>query len=75
MIRRDNLIPSAFTLLSKIDKRSFMEFEFQGEEGTGLGPTLEFYDNIADEFKKWSIKVIEKDEANKVEELIHQMWR
>jgi len=52
-----------------------MEFEFQGEEGTGLGPTLEFYDNIADEFKKWSIKVIEKDEANKVEELIHQMWR
>jgi hypothetical protein len=28
VIRRDSLIPSAFTLLTKIDKRSFMEFEF-----------------------------------------------
>ena len=57
VIRRDSLIPSAFTLLSKIDKRSFMEFEFSGEEGTGLGQTLEFYDNSAEEFKVWSIKI------------------
>jgi hypothetical protein len=49
------LIASGFALITKIDKRSFLEFEFQGEEGTGLGPTLEFYDNIADEFKNWSI--------------------
>jgi E3 ubiquitin-protein ligase TRIP12 len=61
------LIPSAFQLLAKIDKRSFLEFEFQGEEGTGLGPTLEFYDNIADEFKKWSIDINENTKL--------QMWR
>lgn len=75
VIRRDSLIPSAFTLLPKIDKRSFMEFEFEGEEGTGLGPTLEFYDNIADEFKTWSTKIREKDEAKGVTELSHPMWR
>lgn len=44
-----------------------MEFEFQGEEGTGLGPTLEFYDNIADEFKKWGVKVNETIDL--------KMWR
>jgi hypothetical protein len=51
------LIPSGFALISKIDKRAFLAFEFQGEEGVGLGPTLEFYDNIADEFKRWTIPV------------------
>lgn len=55
LIQRDKLIPSAFALIQKIDKRSFLEFEFQGEEGVGLGPTLEFYDNIADEFRAWSV--------------------
>jgi len=24
-----------------MEKRAFLEFEFEGEEGTGLGPTLE----------------------------------
>ena len=55
LIHRDKLIPSAMTLIQKIDKRSFLEFEFQGEEGIGLGPTLEFYDNIAEEFKLWKV--------------------
>ena len=36
-----------------MEKRAFLEFEFEGEEGTGLGPTLEFYDNISEEFKNW----------------------
>ena len=48
------------TLIQKIDKRSFLEFEFQGEEGVGLGPTLEFYDNIAEEFKLWNVKTSEE---------------
>ena len=67
VIQRDKLIPSAISLMTKIDKRSFLEFEFQGEEGTGLGPTLEFYDNIADEFKTWSVQAAE-DKKN-------FMWR
>lgn len=55
IVSRENLISSAFSLIQKIDKRSFLEFEFQGEEGVGLGPTLEFYDNIAEEFRNWSV--------------------
>jgi hypothetical protein len=39
--------------MQKVDKKAFLEFEFHGDAGTGLGPTLEFYDNIADEFKNW----------------------
>jgi E3 ubiquitin-protein ligase HECTD1 len=30
------------------DHKSILEVEFQGEEGTGLGPTLEFYSYVAD---------------------------
>jgi E3 ubiquitin-protein ligase TRIP12 len=59
-------------LISKIDKRSFLELEFQGEEGTGLGPTLEFYDNIAEEFKKWSLKIAETQSLPNFE---YKMWR
>lgn len=44
-----------------------MEFEFQGEVGHGLGPTLEFYDNISEEFKNWTVKITETTTFN--------MWR
>jgi hypothetical protein len=29
-----------------------LEFDFEFEEGSGLGPTLEFYSLLADDFKK-----------------------
>ena len=32
-----------------------LEIEFEGEEGTGLGPTLEFYALVAAELQKRSI--------------------
>lgn len=39
--------------LTKTDKdRCFAQVEFQGEEGTGLGPTLEFYALVAAEFQR-----------------------
>lgn len=31
--------------------------EFQGEEGTGLGPTLEFYALVAAEFQRTSLGI------------------
>lgn len=61
------MIPSAFALIQKIDKRAFLEFEFAGEAGVGLGPTLEFYDNIADEFRAWSVTTGEGQK--------YPMWR
>lgn len=30
----------------------FLQVEFQGEEGTGLGPTLEFYALVAAELQR-----------------------
>lgn len=58
-VKRDELISCGFDIVKKIDKRQFLEIEFVGDTGIGLGPTLEFYDNIADEFKTWSLKVDE----------------
>ncbi|CAI5697222.1 unnamed protein product [Oreochromis niloticus] len=39
------------------DQKSVLEVEFQGEEGTGLGPTLEFYALVAAEFQKTSLGI------------------
>jgi E3 ubiquitin-protein ligase TRIP12 len=65
-IQRDKLIQSGMQVIKKIDKRQFLEFEFFNEEGTGLAPTLEFYDNIANEFKNWSTKVVKDGKERKV---------
>jgi hypothetical protein len=40
-----------FTLLKQLNKRAFLEVEYKDEVGTGLGPTMEFYDILADELK------------------------
>lgn len=37
--------------MKQINKRAFLEIEFKDEQGTGLGPTLEFYCILADEIK------------------------
>ena len=55
-------------MIQKIDKRNFLEVSFEGEEGTGLGPTLEFYDNIANEFQNWKVDINESLKEFK-------MWR
>nr|XP_015205633.1 PREDICTED: E3 ubiquitin-protein ligase HECTD1 isoform X5 [Lepisosteus oculatus] len=39
------------------DRKSVLEVEFLGEEGTGLGPTLEFYALVAAEFQRKSLGV------------------
>ncbi|KAJ8291152.1 hypothetical protein GJAV_G00021980 [Gymnothorax javanicus] len=39
------------------DRKSVLEVEFLGEEGTGLGPTLEFYALVAAEFQAKSLGI------------------
>ncbi|XP_064192134.1 E3 ubiquitin-protein ligase HECTD1 isoform X3 [Anguilla rostrata] len=39
------------------DRKSVLEVEFLGEEGTGLGPTLEFYALVAAEFQRTSLGI------------------
>nr|XP_033808049.1 E3 ubiquitin-protein ligase HECTD1 isoform X7 [Geotrypetes seraphini] len=39
------------------DRKSVLEVEFLGEEGTGLGPTLEFYALVAAEFQRTELGI------------------
>jgi len=49
----DNILAwSRQIMLEHVERQTVLEFEFIGEEGTGLGPTLEFYSLIAAEFQR-----------------------
>jgi len=49
----DNILAlSRQIMLKHVERQTVLEFEFIGEEGTGLGPTLEFYSLIAAEFQR-----------------------
>ena len=39
----ENLLTECFRVMKEITKKTMLEGEYVGEEGTGLGPTLEFY--------------------------------
>jgi len=48
------------------DKKSVLEVEFRDEEGTGLGPTLEFFALVAGEFQRSDLGMWLNDDAEKV---------
>ncbi|XP_063240551.1 E3 ubiquitin-protein ligase HECTD1 isoform X2 [Bacillus rossius redtenbacheri] len=51
--RGDDLLDWAVQVMrTHADRKSILEVEFQGEEGTGLGPTLEFYALVAAELQR-----------------------
>ncbi|KAL0267404.1 UNVERIFIED_CONTAM: hypothetical protein PYX00_009683 [Menopon gallinae] len=51
--RGDQLLEWAMQVMKiHADRKSILEVEFQGEEGTGLGPTLEFYALVAAELQR-----------------------
>jgi len=50
-IEREKLYDCSVSLIKHIDKRSLLEIEFNGEVGTGLGPTLEFFNCIAESLR------------------------
>lgn len=50
-IDRRGVLESGIKIMKNLIQRAFLEIEFQGEEGTGLGPTLEFYSLSAYELK------------------------
>ncbi|XP_052000987.1 E3 ubiquitin-protein ligase HECTD1 isoform X9 [Xyrauchen texanus] len=56
--RRESMMEWAESVMQiHADRKSVLEVEFQGEEGTGLGPTLEFYALVAAEFQRTSLGV------------------
>lgn len=51
--RNDNLLEWAMQVMKiHCSRKSVLEVEFLGEEGTGLGPTLEFYALVAAELQR-----------------------
>ena len=48
------------------DKKSVLEVEFRDEEGTGLGPTLEFFALVAGEFQRSDLAMWLNDDSEKV---------
>lgn len=56
--RRESMMEWAESVMQiHADRKSVLEVEFQGEEGTGLGPTLEFYALVAAEFQRTSLGI------------------
>ena len=57
LVPRSDLLRTGFKILknSALLKYGVLEFDFENEEGTGLGPTLEFYSLISKEIRKLSI--------------------
>lgn len=52
-ISRDNIYDNMLDKLRDIQKdKSFLEFQFENEVGTGLGPTLELYSLISEAIKE-----------------------
>jgi len=56
--RKNNLLTFAHEIMRVTSsKKSILEVEFKDEEGTGLGPTLEFYALVAAEIQRKDLKM------------------
>ena len=57
-VSRDSLFLSGIKILKKYGSSpNVLEIEYKDEEGTGLGPTLEFYSLMSKEFARKSLKM------------------
>lgn len=64
-IVRSEMLESAMKVLNMFGKsQSILEIEYQDEEGTGLGPTLEFYAATSKELCKKSLNLWRNDNAD-----------
>jgi len=51
-VQREKLLENAVVNMETYGyKKSILEFEFDDEEGTGLGPTLEYYSLVSNEMR------------------------
>ena len=57
MVQRTGVLEAGLKILSDPGLLRFglLEFDFEGEEGTGIGPTLEFYTLISEDLRKLNI--------------------
>ncbi|KAG0182755.1 Ubiquitin fusion degradation protein 4 [Apophysomyces sp. BC1034] len=70
-IMRSQMLESAIKILDLFgSSQSVLEVEYMGEEGTGLGPTLEFYASTSKEFCKKSVNLWRDDGEDSESEYI-----
>jgi hypothetical protein len=50
-VKRNYPIENILTSFDNSNQSVLLEFEYENEEGTGLGPTLEMYSELATEIK------------------------
>ncbi|XP_064621516.1 E3 ubiquitin-protein ligase HECTD1-like isoform X2 [Lineus longissimus] len=56
--RGDSLLDWAIQVMKQhAERKAILEIEFQNEEGTGLGPTLEFFALVAAEFQRKQLSI------------------
>ncbi|KAH3757845.1 E3 ubiquitin-protein ligase UPL3 [Pelomyxa schiedti] len=51
-IERSQILPSAMKVMELGNHKSILEVQYFGEEGTGLGPTLEFFTLVSHEIQR-----------------------
>ncbi|KAI7885357.1 hypothetical protein K492DRAFT_123830 [Lichtheimia hyalospora FSU 10163] len=63
-IPRENMLMSATKILDNFGAmESTLEVQYTGEEGSGLGPTLEFYAAVSKEFSKMTLGMWRHDDV------------
>ena len=64
--RGADIVEQAKNLMPALKKKAVLEVMFKDEEGTGLGPTLEFFALVAGEFQRSDLGMWLNDDAEKV---------
>ncbi|EUD66691.1 hypothetical protein C922_03016 [Plasmodium inui San Antonio 1] len=68
-LHRNKMVDSSFRIFNHIHfinsnfiTPSYLDIEFFNEEGTGLGPSLEFYNEVIEELKKEKLKLFKLED-------------
>lgn len=57
IVDREKILECSLNIMGKLSNRAFLEVEYKGEEGTGLGPTLEYYNLVSQEIRDYRTPV------------------
>lgn len=49
--RNGSIVSQSLKIIKEIRKKSILEVVYRDEEGTGIGPTLEYYSSISNELR------------------------
>ena len=51
-VSREDIIADSLPIMERLEKRKTLDMRFKGEEGTGLGPTYEYFTLLARHIKE-----------------------